>query len=258
MKYNLKDEQTQPALLNGVIPRRFLPHRRRVASLLLFVVSPFSTLSSSSLFPPLSSCPSCLSSHPSSFSSHLSSPCLSRTSASSSSRASALSSSRASAFSHFRLLVVLRFRLLALPPSRRLASVHLPPHLFPPIVSCCRCAIASSRGIVCSAAFGKGGGWSVGWNERSQRRATINAWLVFRDSPPRIPTSWVSPLVFPLPPILHQAVVIVRPFAGVGSSGRQVIVTAMMWAVDAVWGFISLGVGWGLGEKVKNGLRRVS
>jgi hypothetical protein len=41
-----------------------------------------------------------------------------------------------------------------------------------------------------------------------------------------------------------------RPFAGVVSSCRQVVVAATMWAVDAVWGLRSLGVGWGLGEEV--------
>ena len=41
-----------------------------------------------------------------------------------------------------------------------------------------------------------------------------------------------------------------RPFAGIASSGRQVVVAATMWVVDAVWGLRSLGVGWGLGKEV--------
>jgi hypothetical protein len=38
-----------------------------------------------------------------------------------------------------------------------------------------------------------------------------------------------------------------RPFAGVASSGRQVVVAATMWVVDAVWGLRSFVVRGGLG-----------
>jgi len=117
--------------------------------------------------------------------------------------------------------------------------------------------------------------------EPPRRRTSSSSTFLVVDPPPRLPSSSSTLLLLPVdsapgfgspPPGTRCRWVRVRlpamccccrsryrprcrcrrlrPFAGVASSGRQVVVTATVWAVDALRGLISLVVGWELGEKV--------
>ena len=69
--------------------------------------------------------------------------------------------------------------------------------------SCCRCALACSRGVIRYGGVWERGLWSGMSDDENEPRQM--SWLVCCDSPPGIPTSWVLPLVCLPPPILHPA-----------------------------------------------------
>ena len=147
------------------------------------------------------------------------------------------------------------------PPSRRFPSLSFPPPPLRPLSS------FSSLNLLVV--------------EPPRRRPSSSSTLLLVYRPPRLPSSSSTLLLLPVdsapgfdspPPGTRCRWVRVRlpamccccrsryrprcryrrlrPFAGVASSGRHVVVTATVWAVDALRGLISLVVGWELGEKV--------